>query len=204
MATSSDIDALQIISIVTQWGIEHDTQQRLGVFILLWSLFETELEKALWALAHEDVDGKKPSTDGPPASEWIKRVKETPSVLSEKSHAILNSAMAAAEDLMDYRHSILHGALVPFSTSAVSIRNASWYGERRKRPASEAHMDAHLLDMAITVAWTLCHVAVDTRAACNNKEEEGNLLALERQVNRAKSYASELLHLAQYVNNEKY
>lgn len=111
--------------------------------------------------------------------------------------------MSAALDLMDYRHAVVHGTMLPSSTMPTFIRNPGWHSEVRKRPSHDARVDRNLLDMAIDNAWTLCHVAVAERAACADPVKIKGIAALTTNVSRARSMASELRHLTALMNDDR-
>jgi hypothetical protein len=41
-----------------------DTLMKIGAFVVTYGLFETRLERALWALTETDVAGVRPLTEG--------------------------------------------------------------------------------------------------------------------------------------------
>ena len=148
----------------------------------------------------------RPSTDKMTVVEWIQALGNPSTKVSEGGQALLREASLAAVDLMEYRHAVVHGWLVPSPLGPSFIRNPRWKGEIRiKRKASnEAHVDKNLLDMAIDTAWVLCAVVFSVRAACENSSELGALLDLRQDVARARSQASELRHLTALMEHEKY
>lgn len=187
-----------------EWGFPVSVLERIGAFAVAWSIFETNLELALWALSDEKVDGVRPSTDKTHTSEWIERFgRGSPSFPSD-AQEVLRTAASAANNLMHYRHSLFHGFLIPSSEMPTFIRNPQWHREVRKRPMSEAHVDENLLDMAIDAAWILCRAVMATREACADAGDIPALVALEQYVDRAHSSARELRYLAELVNHEKY
>jgi hypothetical protein len=117
---------------------------------------------------------------------------------------VLQMASLAALDLIDYRHAVVHGTMLPSSTMPTFIRNPSWHGEVRRRPSHDAHVDRNLLDMAIDSAWTLCQVAVAARAACADPTKMASIATLKSNVSRARSMASELRHLTALMNDDRH
>jgi len=196
--------SLNVIAHLAGWGFRPEVQQRIGALGVVWGVFETNLETTLWALRDEQVVGVRPSTDKTSISQWIEALAEGSSKLSTEAQDVLRSAASAAKDLMEYRHALVHGWLIPFQTMPTFIRNPTWNGEKRNRPTSDAHVDENLLDMAIDAAWILCKVVFAAKAACSDAREPEKLTALKHEVARAKSEANELRHLTALMNHEKY
>ncbi len=196
--------SLTVLAHLAGWGFPPEVQQRIGALGVVWGVFETNLETTLWALRDEQVVGVRPSTDKTSISQWIDSLAEGSAKLSTEAQDVLRSASTAAKDLMEYRHALIHGWLIPFQTMPTFIRNPTWNREIRNRPASDAHVDENLLDMAIDVAWILCRVVFAAKAACSDASQANTLTALKRDVSRAKSEANELRHLTALMNHEKY
>src|SRR5690606_11968467 len=141
------------------WGFTPQVLQRLGGLAVAWSIFERKLEVALWALTGEQVQGIHPSTDRSPVSRQIELLKQHSTRLPPAAQEVIADAVSAATDLMDYRHAIMHGAMIPTEVGGPSfIRNPRWHGEKRARPTHDAHVDENLLNLAIDIAWTLCRL----------------------------------------------
>jgi hypothetical protein len=185
------------------WGFPVEVQQRMGALGVVWGVFETNLESTLWVLHDESVLGIRPSTDKSTVSDWIKSLGEGSEKLGNDAQDLLKTAAHAATDLMEYRHALLHGWLIPFPSGPTFIRNPSWNGELRKRPSSDAHVDENLLDMAIDSAWILCRFVFATREACKDASKLPQLLSIKGDLVRARSQASELRHLTALMNHEK-
>lgn len=196
--------SLIVLARLAGWGFTPEVQQRIGALGVVWGVFESNLETTLWALRDEKVAGVRPSTDKTTISEWIDAMAEGSAKLTTEAQGVLRSAALAAKDLMEYRHALVHGRLIPFPTMPIFIRNPRWNGELRNRPCSDAHVDENLLDMAIYAAWTLCRVVFAAQAACTDLGKTSSLTALKSEVARAKSQANELRHLMTLMNHEKY
>lgn len=193
-----------ILDRLAEWGFPPEVQQRMGVLGIVWGVFETTLESTLWALHDEEVAGVRPSTDKSTVSDWIKALGEDPKRFGKDVHDLLQLASLTATDLMEYRHALVHGWLIPFPSGPTFIRNPRWNGELRKRESTDAHVDENLLDMAIDTAWVLCNVVFATRAACKDPSRVEQLLAVKADLTRVRSQASELRHLTALMNHEKY
>jgi hypothetical protein len=185
-------------------GFPGDVLQRVGALALVWGQFESNLETAVWALRGDDVAGTRPWTDKTSVSDWIKELGKPRSQFPATTQEILQMASLAALDLMDYRHALVHGAMLPSPTMPTFIRNPGWHGEVRKRPSHDAHVDRNLLDMAIDGAWTLCQVTAVARAACTDHTKVTDIAALKTNVSRARIMASELRHLTALMNDDRY
>jgi hypothetical protein len=137
---------------------------------------------------------------------WIEEFgKGSPDFLPE-ARAVMKEAALAANDLMDYRHALIHGAVLAFegSTIATFIRNPGWQGVKRARPTNDAHVDENLLDIAIDAVSVLCRTVFAAREACEEASGIHKLIALRDVVDSARSEARELRHLRDLMNHEKY
>lgn len=196
--------SLKVLAHLAGRGFPPEVQQRIGALGVVWGVFETNLESTLWALHDEQVVGVRPSTDKTSIGQWIDALAEGSAKLNTEAQEVLRSASTAAKDLMEYRHALVHGSLIPFQVMPTFIRNPTWKGEIRKRPTSDAHVDENLLDMAIDAAWILCRVVFAAKAACSDANQANTLTALKSDVSRAKNEANELRHLTALMNHEKY
>jgi hypothetical protein len=196
--------SLKLLAHLTHWGLPPQVQQRLGAFGVLWTVFETSLETTLWALRGEQVAGVRPSTDQTQISQWITEFGKPSTKLEEAGYEVVSNAAAAAANLMEYRHALAHGWLMPFGTGASFMKNPTWNKEIRKRPSSDAHVNENLLDLAIDCVWILCSVVFATTKVCSDKTHSDQLVALKDDVARANTEAGELRHLATLMNYKKY
>lgn len=201
-----NVIALNAMHKIAGLGISPAIQQRIGAFAVYWGLFESNLEPLVWALRNETVKGVRPSTDSTSVNEWIGVLKLGNAALPSEANEVLRRAAVAAENLMNYRHSLFHGALVAFpgAASASFIRNPRWNGEVRKRPVGDAHVSENLLDMAIEAGWILLRVVLTARELPENTAVALRLKEMDRDVRRADSLAGELRHLVALMNHEKY
>ena len=197
-------NALRVRGQLDRWGLSPLILEGIGAFAVAWGLFESTLECAVWALQHEQVNGVHPSTDRSQVGEWIKVLGLGRSDLSIAANEVLAIGSQGAADLAHYRNSLMHGSLVPLGGAAFFIRNPSWHGEVRKRPVGDAHIDENLLDMAIDAAWILFRLAQVVSKLPLEQPDPEPTEALDPEVRRAGSSASELRHLAALMNHEKY
>lgn len=54
------LQSQRVLKHLSGWGFPSDVQQRIGALAVLWGVFETSLESALWALKGENVKGVRP------------------------------------------------------------------------------------------------------------------------------------------------
>lgn len=195
--------SLNVLSRLEGWGFPPEVQRRVGALGIIWGVFESNLETTVWALRNEQVSGVRPTTDKTSIGQWIDAMAEGSADFNAEAQDVLRLAAIAAKDLMEYRHALVHGWLIPFPTMPTFIRNPRWNGEVRNRPSSDAHVDENLLDMAIDAAWTLCRVVFVARTACTDLSKTESLATLKPEVVRVMSQANELRHLTALMNHEK-
>lgn len=191
--------AKEAIGNPTKWGLPEPVLLRIGAFGVLWTVLESRLEQLVWILTKENVQGTRPTTDKTMVSDWIKIFGKGAEWLTPEANQVLSAASEAAHDLMEYRHALVHGWIVPFPHAPFFVRNPNWNGEHRKRPSNDAHIDENLLEMAISAAATLNDVAATLKAV---PKDSASLAAYGTSVHRAKSMAYELRQLRESVNHE--
>lgn len=196
-------NALFVTSKIQELGIPIEIQQKIGVFAVAWGMFESHLERAVWAIEKEEVEGNRPSTDKTSAHKWVGILASGSNELSDKANEVLGIAAIAARDLMNYRHSLFHGYLVPLGDTAMFIRNPRWNGEVRNREAGDAQIDENIIDLAIDAAWVLFRIVI---AVTKLGDEDGiaRIEEFESEARRIKSNANEVRHIASLATHEKY
>jgi len=199
--TSHSSHAKEAIGKLSKWGFPEPVLVRIGAFGVLWTVLESRLEQLVWILTEENVRGARPTTDKTTVSDWIKIFGQGATWLTPEANQVLSEAAEAALDLMEYRHALVHGWIVPFQSAPFFVRNPSWNGEHRKRPSNDAHIDENLLEMAISTASTLNDVAATLKAT---PKDSTRLIAFGTSVRNAKSMAYELRQLRDLVIHEKY
>jgi len=175
-----------------KWGLPPILLEKIGAFTVAWGLFESHLERAVWTLKQEQVHGTRPSTDSSQLSDWITVLTNGRADFTIKTNEVLHSAGLAAEDLASYRHSLMHGMLIPLGGKPFFMRNTSWFGAVRKRKFGDAHIDENLLDLAIDAAWILFRVTHAVEKFMSEPYEPEVIETLGSEVGRAKSSANEL------------
>lgn len=196
-------NALFVTAKIQELGIPIEIQQKIGVFAVAWGMFESHLERAVWTLEKEEVEGNRPSTDKTSAHKWIGVLASGSNELSARANEVLGIAGKAARDLMNYRHSLFHGYLVPLGGTAMFIRNPGWNGEVRNRDAGDAQIDENIIDLAIDAAWVLFRLVI---AVTKIGDEDGiaRIEEFESEARRIKSNANEVRHIAFLSTHEKY
>ena len=139
-----------------------------------------------------------------PAGQLIDELRLLNGILSNEAHGIISEACLAAKELADYRHAIMHGTVISSEGSVSFIRNPLWHGGKRTKPTHDAHIDENLLDMAIDCAGILSHVVISIRVNKTIADINTEIEALKLEVRRCRSQASELRHLTDLINHEKY
>ncbi|MGO2513927.1 hypothetical protein [Marinomonas polaris] len=189
---------------VKELGISIETQQKIGVFAVTWGMFESHLERAVWVLKNEQVEGVRPSTDKSSAHNWIEVLENGRNDLTPKANDVLKTAAIAAKDLMSYRHSLFHGYLVPLGDTAMFIRNPSWHGEVRNRECGDAHLEDNIIDLAIDASWVLFSIIMSITKLNEEPTAIAVIESFENEAKRIRSNANEVRHIAALVNHEKY
>lgn len=197
-------NSAKILTHLNGWGFPPEVQQRLGAFAVVWGVFEAHLETTLWALKGEQVNGRRPSTDKTSVADWISELGKMWPQLGQTAQEVFCAASQAAFDLMEYRHAVMHGSMLPSPTMPTFIRNPAWNGEIRKRPSHDAHVDANLLDLALDCAWVLCRFVIAAGELGTGPARVAVIEALKREVTRVRLQANELRHLTALMNSEKY
>lgn len=199
--TSHSTHAKKAIAKLSKLGFPEPVLMRIGAFGILWTVLESKFEQLVWLLTEENVRGLRPTTDKTMVSNWIKILGKGATWLTPEANQVLSAAAEAAFDLMEYRHALVHGWIVPFQSAPFFVRNPSWNGEHRKRPSNDAHINENLLEMAISSASTLNDVATTLQVA---PKDSARIVAFSTSVRNAKSMAYELRQLRELVLHEKY
>lgn len=129
----------------------------IGAFVVAYGLFETRLERALWALQEQSVKGVRPFTEKMNSESQFKMLAEGNAKLSAKCNEVLRIAALAAEDLNEYRNSLVHGYLLSFGAGSTPsfLKNPAWDGEQRKKATGDAYINEPFQDLVLIAAWTL-------------------------------------------------
>lgn len=198
-------ESLDIQARLYRLGLFPEHLQMIGAFIVAYGLFETALERALWALTETSVDGFRPFTEKMKADDQFKTFGAGNHKLSDKCNAVLKVASQAAEDLNEYRNSLVHGYLIAIEGGTPSfMKNPAWQGVQRNKPVGDAYIDEPIQDLVLIAAWTLSRLARLAENSLIKPEAQHAIEALAEDVRRARSYANEARHLRSLMNHEKY
>lgn len=179
----------------------------MGAFITAYGMFETTLERALWTLSGSSIEGIRPFTETMDTKAQFKMLGEGSSKLSDKCNAILNVAAHAAEDLNEYRNSLVHGYILSLGPDSVPsfMKNPHWHGATGRRKAvGDAYIDEPFQDLVLVAAWNLFALVGKVEKVFTDPDIQRAIEAMKDDVDRAKSYAGEARHLRSLMNHEKY
>lgn len=187
-----------------RFGFSQAVLSDIGLLFLAWSLFEHELEKAIWKLTEMPKPGHRPATDRMQSSDRLKalhdaiELRATPQ--QKKALQLFNET---AEHVLAYRNAIAHGRPLGGYGGQMSANNYPFHGELRKRPAEAAHLYPTVLKLALEALETL-NFAIYKLARTANVDEGIALMLSDPQLASARSAAHEARNIASMINNEKY
>jgi len=191
---------------LTQLGLQPKHMMLIGGFIVAYGMFETTLERALWTLSERSIEQVRPFTETMPTAETFKMLGAGNQKLSEKCNAVLKVAARAAEDLNDYRNSLVHGYILSFGPNDVPsfLRNPHWHGATgRKKAHGDAFIDEPFQDLVLIAAWSLWRLVHAVEKVFTDPEAQADIESMKDDIDRAKSYAGEVRHQAALANHEK-
>jgi hypothetical protein len=201
-ARSLDIQARLMMS-----GLRPNHLMLMGAFVTAYGLFETTLERALWTLSERSIEGCRPFTETMNTEAQFKMLGAGSSKLSAKSNTILKVAAHAAEDLNEYRNSLVHGYILSFGPDSVPsfMKNPQWHGATgRKKAVGDAYIDEPFQDLVLIAAWNLYGLVREVEKVFTDPDAQRTIEAMKDDIDRAKSYAGEARHLRSLMNHEKY
>lgn len=199
--------SLDIQARLMMLGLRPNHLMLMGAFITAYGLFETTLERALWALSERSIDGVRPFTETMNTEAQFKMLGVGNSKLSDRSNAILKVAADAAEDLNEYRNSLVHGYILSLGPDSVPnfTKNPRWRGATgRKKALGDAYIDEPIQDLVLISAWNLFALVVQVEKVFTNPDAQRAIETMKDDVDRARSYAGEARYLRSLMNSEKY
>ena len=136
------------------YGVHSSTIQKIGVFIVVWGMFESELEFTVLAVTGEHLkNDARPSTDAKQVSDLIKCIREKSMQLEESVRNISVAMCDAADSLLKLRNAISHGFLVPSKRMGIGfINNPKWLNVKRKRDTTDIFLSEQMLGKSIEAA----------------------------------------------------
>lgn len=199
--------SLDIQARLRMLGLKPDHLMLIGSFIVAYGMFETTLERALWTLSETSIEGTRPFTEKLNTEAQFKMLGEGNPKLSDKCNAILKIAAHAAEDLNEYRNSLVHGYILSFGPDHTPsfMKNPHWHGAAgRKKAVGDAYLSEPMQDLVLIAAWSLWRLVHALEKVFENPDTQATIEAMVDDVLRAKSYAGEARHLRTLMNHEKY
>lgn len=199
--------SLDIQARLMMLGLRPNHLMLIGAFITAYGLFETTLERALWTLSERSIEGTRPFTETMNTAAQFKMLGEGSPKLSDKCNAILKVASRAAEDLNEYRNSLVHGYILSFGPDSVPsfMKNPHCNGATgRKKAVGDAYISEPFQDLVLIAAWNLSGLMRKVEQAFTDLDAQGAIEAMKADIDRAKSYAGEARHLRSLMNHEKY
>lgn len=199
-------ESLKIQARLYQLGLMPNNLMMIGAFIVAYGLFETTLERALWTLSDSSVAGVRPFTEKMKSEDQFKRLGQGSSKLSDKCNAVLQVAALTAEDLNEYRNSLVHGYLLAIEGGGTPsfMKNPAWHQELRNKPVGDAYIDEPFQDLVLVSTWTLFRLVRLVEKSSAEPETQEAIEMLDVDVRRARSYANEARHIRYLINHEKY
>ncbi|MNP02302.1 hypothetical protein D3C76_941510 [compost metagenome] len=169
-------------------GLMPDNLRLIGSFIVAYGLFETTLERALWTLSETSVMGVRPFTERLKTEDQFKRLGEGNPKLSAKCNEVLKSAADAAEDLNDYRNSLVHGYLLALGGGITPsfMKNPAWHGELLNKPVGDAYIDEPMQDLVLIAAWTLFKLVRLVEKSLEDPDAPRSIEAMAQEVQSIK------------------
>ena len=188
-----------------RYGFSQEVLADIGLLFLAWSLFENEVEMAIWKLTEMPVAKQRPATDKMQSAERLKVLNDAiAGRIGPEQKRALALFSETAEHVLAYRNAIAHGR--PFGGAIggqMSMSNYSFHGERRKRPAEVAHFLPSILKLALEALETL-HLCVYQLQMTRNADQGIALMLSDPHLASARSAAHEARHIASMINHEKY
>lgn len=153
-------ESLDIQARLQRLGLKPNHLMLIGSFVVTYGLFETTLERALWALSETDVAGTRPFTEKLNSEAQFKMLGGGNSNLSDKCNAVLKVAAQVAGDLNEYRNSLVHGYLMSSGADSTPqfMKNPGWHDVKRNKPVGDAYIEEPLQDLILIATWTLFKV----------------------------------------------
>ncbi|MCA8052356.1 hypothetical protein [Burkholderia arboris] len=179
----------------------------VGAFITAYGLFETTLERALWTLSERSIDGVRPFTEIMNTEAQFKMLGAGSSKLRDTTNAVLQVAAHAAEDLNEYRNSLVHGYLLSFGPDSAPsfMKNPRWHGATgRKKAVGDAYIDEPIQDLVLIAAWNLFALVRVVENVFTGPNSQQAIEAMKDDVDRARRYAGEARHHRSLMNHEKH
>jgi hypothetical protein len=190
--------------LTTNYGMTPGTLQRIGALFLMCAAFELDLEKAIWRLKGEAPRGAVPTTDNMPAGQRIAIFRKLGlERQGEIWRDIVDAIADMAQYVTEYRNAMGHGRLLPTSVGGGMLLNAASHGEIRTRPARIAHIDERLVGIMLNALHELLITMQVIAEGAGDPSTNPQILSRRGEIQNARSGASEVRYLNEYMNHEK-
>lgn len=187
-----------------QYGFSQAVLSDIGLLFLAWSLFENEVEAAIWKLTKLPAAGERPATDRMQSSERLKALSDAIAARTrDDQQKALRLFSETAERVLAYRNAIAHGRPLGGYGGQMSVNNLPRRGELRKRPFEQAHLYPTILKLALEALETL-NFAIYKLVGTPNVDEGIALMLSDPHLASARSAANEARNIASMINSEKY
>ncbi|WP_219930809.1 hypothetical protein [Alcaligenes faecalis] len=126
--------------------------------------------------------------------------------LSDRCNAVLKVAAQAAEDLNEYRNSLVHGYILSFGPEHVPLfmKNPHWHGASgRKKASGDAYINEPFQDLVLISTWSLWRLVQRLEEVFKDPTAQFHIEKMKDDITRARSYASEVRHQCRIANQEK-
>ncbi len=189
------------------YGVRSSTLQKIGVFIIVWGMFESELELTVLAVTGEELkNNARPSTDAKHVSDLIKCIREKSTRFEEPVRNISIAMCDTADSLLNLRNAISHGFLIPSKRLGIGfINNPKWLNVKRKRDTTDVFLTEQVLEKSIEAAAIIRECSMRLQLFAGRLEGDPDLskyvTELFSEVDRAKHIASKFK--IPTVTNEK-
>lgn len=198
--------SLEIQTRLMSLGLMPTHLMLIGSFIVAYGMFETTLERALWTLSETSIQGSRPFTEKMNTEAQFKMLGEGNPKLSDKCNAVLKVAAQAAEDLNEYRNSLVHGYILSVGPEHVPsfTKNPHWYGASgRKKAIGDAYIDEPFQDLVLIATWSLWRLVHQLEKVFEDPAAQFHIEEMKDDITRARSYAGEVRHQRYIANQEK-
>ncbi len=180
-----------------RYGFSQEVLADIGLLFLAWSLFENEVETAIWKLTEMPAAEQRPATDRMQSAERLRALHAgIAGRIGPEAQTALAQFSETAEHVLAYRNAIAHGR--PFGRSLgsqMSMSNHSFHGELRKRAPEVAHLHPSVLKLALEALETL-HLCIYQLGMTRNVDEGIALMLGDPHLATALSAAYEARHIA--------
>ncbi len=190
--------------IASSWKCDPVILERIGAMTLLWAGIDNALEIAIWDIEGIDVAGIKHDSVRAGSEDRIKMFGAAASRIgAEPWHKGAAAFCLMAQQVLDYRNAITHG--VPDGTG-FSVNNRPKRGEIRRKPPTEALLDARVLNgvialLAVMIQFLVQFIEVSAAGGVEAATIDPDVRRQTRRMTRSRLYAEMAAQLAADASN---